>query len=148
MTKNWVKYTLGLAVLLNVVALGIWFFKPPPKPHEVLISALNFDDAQSQKIEVLRRKDIATRDSFSNAMINCRRILYSNFTTKNDAQIDSATAQLAQIFQNLEKSKYAHFAAIRALCRPDQQAQFDTLIFESVRLLERNKSKAPPRFRQ
>ena len=151
MTKNWVKYILGLALLINVVALGFWFFKPsksPLNPHEVLINALNLDDAQRQKLEVLKLRDIAARDSFSKEMTNRRRVLYSNFTTKNATQIDSATAEIAQVFQKLEKSNYEHFAAIRALCRPEQQAQFDTLIFESVRLLERKKLKVPPRFRQ
>ena len=147
MTNKWLKYILGLAVLINVIALGFWYFKPLANPHEVLINALNLDDAQSQKLEVLKRRDIATRDSFSTEMIKCRRVLYSNFTTKNAAQMDSSTAEVAQIFQKLEISNYQHFAAIRALCRPEQQALFDTLIFESVRLLERRKSKPFPLFR-
>ena len=144
MNNNWLKYVIGIALIINVLTLGFWFFnkrKPPPPPQQVLIDALKLDDAQRQKFDVLRNQDRATRDSFSKEMSRYRRALYSNFTTKNAAQIDSSTAQIARVFQEMEKSNYQHFADIRALCHPDQQAQFDALILEIVGLFDKKRPK-------
>ena len=53
-------------------------------------------------------------------------------------------AALGRIFQEREASRYQNFVDIRARCRPDQQAQFDSLLSEIVRLFDRKQDGPPP----
>lgn len=148
MNKVWLKYIIGIALITNVITLGFLFFRKPKlpmPPEEVLVQTLKLDDAQRQQFEVLKMHDRALRDSFLRKMADARGALYRNFRTATPSEIDSSTAVAAAIFQDMEKSNYQHFADIRALCRPEQQAQFDSLLLDIVQLLNRKRGRRPPR---
>ena len=145
MNNKWFKYIIFSALIVNAVTLGFLFFnkqKPPMPPQEVLIQALQLDDAQQEKMAALKQGDRDKRDSLKQEMSARRRALYSNFKTANPAEIDSLTAAIAMVFQKTEKSNFQHFAEIRSICRPDQQAKFDSLLLEVVRLFDK-KRRAP-----
>jgi periplasmic protein CpxP/Spy len=144
MNRNWLKYIVVCALLLNVATLCFLLFnkqKPPKLPLEVLIEALDLDKEQSAKMTVLKNNHSAERSNLRDEISKNRRLLYKDFTTTTPAQIDSANATIARLYQQIEDLNFQHFKDIRALCRPEQQVEFDNLLLEIVRLLDR---KPPP----
>ena len=147
MNSRWLKYVIGGALVINALTLGFLFFykqKRPLPPQEVLVQALKLDAAQEQAFEDLRVRHRIARDSFSEAMAVQHLVLYSHFPTPNPAEKEAALAALGRIFQEREASRYQNFVDIRARCRPDQQAQFDSLLSEIVRLFDRKQDRPPP----
>ena len=133
MNNRWLKYVIGGALLINALTLGFLFFykqKRPMPPQEILVQALKLDAAQQQEFEGLRARHRLAQDSFSEAMAVQHLIVYGHFPTPNLAEKEAALAALGRIFQEREALRYQNFAHIRALCRPDQQAQFDSLLAE------------------
>ena len=148
MNNRWLKYVIGGALVINALTLGFLFFyqqKRPMPPQEILVQALKLDAAQQLEFEGLRARHRVARDSLDEAMAVQHRIVYGHFAMPNPAEKDAALVVLGRISQEREALRYQNFANIRALCRPDQQAQFDSLLSEIVRLFDRKQDRPPPR---
>jgi periplasmic protein CpxP/Spy len=132
MSKNWLKYVVGIALILNVLTLVFFLMrKPPPpprNPEDILVAALHLDAEQQKKFALLREQHRDLRFSLLEQIKATRLMQYKGGFTDTD----STTAQIGRIYTALERSNVKHFNDLRALCRPDQLAQFDSLMVEAV----------------
>lgn len=143
MNKNWLKYVVGIALLVNVLTLVFLLLRKPPPPlapEDKLVTALKLDAAQQKKFEILRGQHRALRTGFSEQIKKMRIKQYQNMPSDTD----STMVAIGRIYEALERSNVQHFADIRALCRPDQQAQFDGLLVEIIRTMPKKIENAPP----
>lgn len=58
--------------------------------------------------------------------------------------IDSLTALIGSKQREIESVTYDHFAEVRKLCTPDQQAKFDEIISEVTRMMGNGGGRRPP----
>lgn len=131
--NNWVKYLLAAALIANTVVLGLFLtrqqqLRPLQMPEDIIIETLHFDAEQQRQYALLRETHFATRKQFIQQFENNRRQLYTSLGSPDTAQRNAVLTAIAQGQLGLERDRAAHFAAVRGLCRPNQQAQFDTLM--------------------
>jgi periplasmic protein CpxP/Spy len=131
MKNNWVKYVVGIALLLNLLTLGFLLLRRPPRPpipEERLVRALKLDAEQQKKFEVFRDKDRELRKNFMGQIRALRIKQYKNISTNADSTI----VAVGQLQGSLERLTIQHFTDIRSLCHPDQQAIFDSVLLEMM----------------
>ena len=108
-------------------------------PADFIIRELNFNETQKTEFmklveahrknaEVLQKKDRENHENLFNALGNNDTVFINNtLRTLGDTQI------------NLSKTTFLHFQEVRALCTPEQQSKFNSIIHEALRRM------APPR---
>lgn len=135
MNKQTFYIALIAALLLSNVLLAGYLFlspargeMPPRKPREIIIERLGFD---AQQVAAYDRIIPAHRNGVRAAESEIRatkqqlyRSLIAQDTTGNGLLLRKLDAAHAQI----ERTHYAHFQQIRALCRPDQLPAFEALV--------------------
>jgi periplasmic protein CpxP/Spy len=131
MKNNWVKYIVGIALLLNLLTLGFLILRRPPHPphpEERLVKALNLDTEQLKKFEILKDRD---RELRKNCMEQIRALRIKQYKNLS-ANVDSTVVAFGHLQESLERLTIQHFVDIRSLCHPEQQVIFDNLMLEMV----------------
>lgn len=137
--------TLAVIVLflLNMATLGFMVFRgeqglgPPPGPDRLIVEGLRLDKAQIQQFEELKaehRRQMQERDLQQKATQHQLWQLLrtsSPDTTLANSLIDN----LAVLEKEKKKRTFEHFQKLRAICRPEQQALFDSLIEEISKVM-------------
>lgn len=140
-------------LLLNLGTIGFLWLRPPgglrsggppdgQTPTQLIIDRLHLDDRQ----QVAYRRLIQDHRQQSRALAEESVGLYRRYYQLLEAaQPDTARAsalsqQIAQKQRAIAELNFNHFAQIKALCRPDQQADFAGLVGDLTELFNR-----PPR---
>lgn len=131
---------LGIAlvvlVLLNIGTLAMLFsgrlgHHGPPRgegPKAIIIERLHFNAQQVKTYEGLIKKHMESIQAKDKAMMATRSALYHEIAEPNRATRDSLLSVIATGQWDIEDTHLEHFGEIRALCRPDQRADFDALV--------------------
>ena len=146
---------LGMAVvvlvMLNVGTLAMLFLGRPghhrPQrgegPKAVIIERLHFDPDQIKAYEVLIKEHQAAIKIQDEAMISTRSVFYHDLASTNMEKRDSLLSVIAAVQWQIEETHVEHFGKIRALCRADQLAAFDTLSTDLAGYFSRGKGGPP-----
>lgn len=101
---------------------------------KIIIENLKFDEAQIKEYESLVRLH---RESINESDLELKDVKTKLYNTLNNAALlkekDSLFMELSIIQSKIEHIHYAHFQAIRNLCRPDQKILFDNFTKELVK---------------
>jgi protein CpxP len=145
-------------ILLNLATIGFLVFGPGGGPHSgrpnsphgreeparIIIARLRFDPNQQQAYQKLideHRKQVAI---LADQMKQLHEQYYSLLaaTTSDLARQTALSQQIADNQKAQAALNFRHFEQIKALCRPDQQADFRVLASDLARLFGRQQ---PPR---
>ncbi|MFY0593995.1 Spy/CpxP family protein refolding chaperone [Roseivirga sp.] len=133
------KYLGGVVIalaLINVVLLAfLWKGyqanqKSRPKGGlKVLEERLKLDESQLKQLEGYRESHFELVQKLRRDSQEARKALHDLWGTTNAYdKVNSLTQRLGELQVSIEKATYDHFAQIRAICSPEQQAIFDELI--------------------
>ncbi len=97
-------------------------------PRDLIIKRLGFDDEQVAKYDELINWHRHEIDDADRKVIYLKNALYLGLTKSGDAtKTDSLIDEITGVKKHIEEVHYKHFLDIRALCKPDQRAEFDEL---------------------
>lgn len=132
---KWLWTLLIICMLSN--GLLLWrSFAPHPhhgrrehQPKHRIIEALQLDQEQCKAYADLIQQHRSAVDALEQELLHARAEIYVNLP-------DSAVAnpllvqKVIDVQAQLEQVHFAHFKAIRALCKPEQLHRFDALTVE------------------
>ena len=148
---------LSIAVVLLLVVNGITLFMllrhrgphdgvpPRDRPKMMVIERIGFDDEQVRAYEVLIDRHRAAIIAQDEALGNARRDLFNDLAATDPARRDSIVQQIARLQAQVEMINHAHFAEVRALCKPDQLPRFDAMIGELASFFGKRRPEGPKR---
>ena len=140
-------------LLLNFGTLGFLLLRRPPHPDgpggpgrfgRHIVEQLHLTTEQQRQFEQLKsahhEQMLASDRAYRDALQRYFALL------KNDeipvAQRDSLLAQLAQIQQTKATVTFQHFADLKALCTPEQQADFEALLPDLMQVIAPERGRA------
>ncbi|MBN8823127.1 MULTISPECIES: periplasmic heavy metal sensor [unclassified Spirosoma] len=147
-------------LLLNLLTIGFVVIKsgqfsqseqprgPFPRreePARIIIERLHFDEAQQKQYREMIRQHQQQTQQLNDKSVQLFQAYYDLLTTPqpDSAKQQALSQQIADNQRHLAELNFAHFKQIKALCRPDQQADFIQLVDELARLFGRQQR--PPR---
>jgi len=130
--NNTTKLVILFLVLSNAIALGFLFFdnkthSQPPKPMEVIVEKLQFDENQQQeftKLVRVHRKDVK---SIHLSIVRLKNNMYQGLKKEIPVVNDSLLTLVANSVKELERIHYEHFIDIKNLCDSSQRTNFNEL---------------------
>ena len=130
--NNTTKLVILFLVLSNAIALGFLFFdnkthSQPPKPMEVIVEKLQFDENQQQefaKLVRVHRKDVK---SIHLSIVRLKNNMYQGLKKEIPVVNDSLLTLVANSVKDLERIHYEHFMDIKNLCDSSQRTNFNEL---------------------
>ena len=112
---------------------------PPPHPRDIIIRKLHFDDAQVQQYEKLiqwHRGQIEVRDREIGKTKD--RLYLSLIKSPPDLKVkDSLIGRLSALQKEIEEVHFKHFQDIKAICKPEQIGDYNSLTEELGRIFSR-----------
>lgn len=145
MNKSKFHVLIILGLLISNVILFFMLFKEHKGnegPKNIIINKLHFDKNQINDYEVYiqqHRKAIDENEAIMNAL---RSNLFEQLTYQQDStKIDSIINIIAKQQYVAEKINYNHFLAIKRLCKPSQQQDFNKFTKEITDLFSSKERK-------
>jgi protein CpxP len=137
MTKK-TFYILLIAILLlgNVVLFALFLRGPGPRgkavgPKEIVIEKLHFDAEQIGEYEALIEAHQTKVHSADEKMNRLKAEMYLQLKGDvNQHIIDSLQHELTKLQANIEAIHFEHFLGIKAICKPEQLDDFNSLTEE------------------
>lgn len=129
---------IGVLVILNLATVSFILFAPKPlgpppggePPGSFIERELGFSPEQRNRYTELREVFFREGRGRADAQAKARGALFD--LMKNQNVSEGEIRQMASVIGNIETERsidlYQHFRAIRAICTPDQQREFDTII--------------------
>ena len=121
---------------------------PPPPPgggqvFEFITNELKLDSAQQAAFRKLRDEHQAGQKDIQDSIRKVKDAFFELLKQPNidDAAVQAAAKKASETEQQLELLTFRHFQKLRAICNPEQQKKFDTIIQDVLRHM------APPRNR-
>lgn len=135
MNKNNLYLILIAGLLVSNILTGYFLLvkknNEKPKPREIIIERLNFDEnqiVQYDKIIQQHQKQIIKKEE---CMGKLKNELYSSLIySENRALTDSLSKGIGKIQEEMEHIHYSHFEDIKKLCNKHQLEKFNELINE------------------
>jgi periplasmic protein CpxP/Spy len=143
MKKSTLRTMLIVILLLGNAALitHIWTRKSGHRdgPRNEIIERLHFTPQQVRQYDIL----IADHQSDIRAVERRMMALKNKLYARLDQPINENTViELSRVHQEIEHIHYAHFQALKKLCKPNQQGYFKALNRDIARLFS-HRMKAP-----
>ncbi len=161
--NRWISVIILLILTANIVTLALlWSHhrggdkremnQPPPAGGEVfefLTHELKLDSAQQAAYRKLRDEHQAGQrplhDSIRKAKDDFFALLQQSGVT--DDMMRSSSKKIGDMEQQQNIFTFQHFQKLRALCNPDQQKKFDTIIQDILKHMG-PRQQGPPRPRE
>jgi protein CpxP len=128
-------------LILNLFLIGFLVTQKPAlakreEPKKYIIETLNFDAVQIKKYQLLIDEH---RSSIKHARHKMMRLKNELYTSLQDTSYlvhtaDSLITEIGKTQTEIEHIHYAHFKAIKQLCKPEQQAAYSELTLELAKL--------------
>ena len=145
------KFYIGAIVVLllsNIVFISFILSRKGKRghePNEKVIEILHLDVNQRKDYEELITAHQASMRAKRDALFGLKNELYTQLSKPmQDQQTDSLLTAISMLQKEVEMINYDHFSDIRALCRPDQMDNFNTLAQELAQIFKPEKQ-GPPR---
>jgi UDP-glucose 6-dehydrogenase len=150
MNKSKLNTIIVIGLLLSNIILVcfILFKKPPhpmrPKPREIIIEKLGFDENQVAAYDVIIKEHQKNIRNKEEQIMNVKKQLY--FLVGNNIENnlkDSLITQLGNLQMDIENIHYSHFVEIKKICKPEQMERFNQLLDEIAILFSRPMMEKP-----
>lgn len=136
-TAKWLLILLGVLLAANII-LMLYLLKPPKKEVSggreavsgYLVRELKLDNQQQDSFMQMKQKYFQTMRPMWDSIRSAKDSLYRQLgnPAADDTLIDLLARRVAEQTRRSEEKQFEHFKELRTICRPDQQAVFDTLI--------------------
>ncbi len=138
-------------LLLNLGTLGYLVLQHPhrggPMPHEIdhkgpadfIIRELNFNESQKTEFMKLVEAHRNNTQVLQKTDIENHKKLFDALDSNDTIFINNALRTIGETQTDLSKITFFHFKDVRALCTPEQQNKFNSVIHEALSRM------APPR---
>ncbi len=136
---------VAILVLLNLGVVGFVFFflRPPSFPPGLnargdrmrfIEERLNFSEDQKAKFKELRQSEFTRMDSLVHRRVEAMRDLFTLLKAENPnpEQVQQKASAVGAVETEQSASMFKHFQALRALCTPDQQMEFDKIVTDAM----------------
>jgi len=134
------------ALLLTNIAVLVYFLwikephsKPPPSSRrngmtEMLQKEVGFDSVQLAQYKVLKDTQWAAIRPMFDQMRKAKDSLFHMLSNPgaSDSEINGAADVIAQNQKALDLRTLYHFKRVRALCLPEQQLKYDSVVFRML----------------
>ncbi|MGA9364495.1 MAG: hypothetical protein WBW16_09020 [Bacteroidota bacterium] len=129
---------IGVLVILNLATVSFILFAPKPlgpppggePPERFMEHELGFSPEQRNRYAELREEFFRKGRLQAEAQAKAREALFDLMRNQNVSE--GEIRQRASVIGNVETERsidlYQHFRAVRAICTPEQQRKFDTII--------------------
>ncbi|MEL6537365.1 MAG: hypothetical protein AAFQ98_18230 [Bacteroidota bacterium] len=156
-------YKIGFFVMLLMNGVMLFFLFQRPKPHPPGGGPSVQGHATFQRIKDLLQLDDRQVEAFEELAMDHRRtlrriedeqgeVLQAYFSYLKMDQVPAQQGEELQEFLQLEQEKieytFQHFQELKALCRPDQLTEIETLTEEILQVLGPQEKNPPPRPRE
>ncbi len=141
---------IAVLVLTNIAVLGyfLWFNKAANGQRqdrarngisEQLQKEVGFSEEQLAQYKLLKDKQREIIHPIFEDMRKSKDSLFRLLSDPNisDSTLRIATETIAQKQQALDMETFHHFKRVRALCQPNQEAKYDSLILRMFRRMGR-----------
>ena len=142
---------IAVLVLTNIGVLGyfLWYKNNDHVPvrtdrekngiADILQKEVGFSDDQVARYKVLKDKQREFIRPMFDDMRRSKDSLFRLLSVANvsDSALDKATDAIAQKQKNLDLQTFMHFKRVRALCLPDQEIKYDSMILRMFRKMGR-----------
>lgn len=133
-------------LILNMGLVAVLFWKPTQNgpsdggPKTVISRRLHFDTSQQEQYDKLVDEHRHQTRQLNQAGVRLYRQYYQLLKTNQPDTVRSArfSQEIAANQRAIAELNFAHFSALKALCRPDQQADFTRLVDDLTELFGRN----------
>ncbi|MBD2702493.1 periplasmic heavy metal sensor [Spirosoma sp. BT702] len=131
-------FTIGFLVLKSErQPLSISHEHPPMGgPFRLIVERLHFDEEQQRQY-----RKMADRHHEQTVQLNDESVLLFQTYYKllaafqsDSSKTNTLVRQIADVQRRIAELNFAHFQEIKALCRPDQQADYNKLVDDLARL--------------
>lgn len=125
---------VAVLALMNIGIVSFFLLSSPEAhrpqqegPKKQIIEDLHFDQEQIARYEILIHEHRAAIEHLEQQMLQAKNILYGSLATDDTTNESALIAGIANIQQEIEQVHYAHFLAIKKLCRPGQLSAYNEL---------------------
>ncbi len=146
-SKKFCYIIIIVLVVLNVFSWRLWWEKPPfprdkgPKfeerkkggPIGFLTEKLQLDTVQQAEITMLMNSYFEHVGEVNHKIADYRSDLADMVTENKEEGIDTVIINLSKLKTDLEYATFQHFKSVREVCREDQQAAFDSIMYGMMR---------------
>ena len=126
-------------LLLNMGTLAfLWFGHRPPHPTQggkpeaatFLIQELRLDEGQKAQYDQLFWAHRGRMDSLKDKLNQNRQQFFNGLPVGDSTRVQAVLDNQRQ----LEMELFNHFRAVRTICRPEQQTQFEAVIQQVLKM--------------
>jgi Spy/CpxP family protein refolding chaperone len=135
-------FIIAALLLTNIAVLVyfLWIKEPAEKPRdnnrggngmtEMFQNEVGFTNEQIEQYKILKEEQRATIRPMFDGMRKAKDSLWRlmSDTTVSDSVLNRAADAIAQKQKALDLQTFKHFQRLRAICKPDQLAKYDTAI--------------------
>jgi periplasmic protein CpxP/Spy len=144
-------FAIVLLLLLNLTTIGFVMFSNKnqndfnesrrPKPREIVIKRLHFDEIQQEQYQKLINWHRAQIVKIENQINDNKQLLYAMLLNDkfNEKQSDSLINNLADYQKQIEATHFKHFQDIKKLCKKEQLNDFNDLTEELSKIFNQGK---------
>lgn len=143
-----------ILVLTNILVLGyfLWFKKSHRKPEpekervgisDMLQKEVGFTDEQLTAYRELKDRQRESMRPMFEDMRRAKDSLFRLLSDPNvtDSALNHAGDAIAARQKSLDLQAFQHFKTVRAICKPDQQEKYDSMILRMFRKMGRPQKK-------
>ena len=158
--NRWLTVIILLLLTANIATLTIlWVHHrggnrednkllPPPgrQVFEFLSNELKLDSTQRAAYRKLRDEHQAGQKTIQDSIGKAKDAFFALLQQSNidDATVQAAAKKASDTQQQLEILTFRHFQKLRAICNPEQQKKFDTIIQDVLRRMAPPKNRLGP----
>ncbi len=132
---------IGL-LIVNLAILAFLFFNRPGHPggegpRKMVIKKLGFDDSQIASYDALIETHKKEIKGVQEDLKKTKKELFSTLRSDHDATDENQLIEhIGGLQMRMEQIHYAHFQALKSICKPDQMAAYNELCLEIAGLFD------------
>lgn len=136
---------IGLLLCLNLGTIGWIILKAGPfranrqSPSEMIANRLDFTPRQQDMYLAIHARFLTSIQPYEDSLVLLRTELYGqlNKASISNQQVNALVSHIEWQNGQITRLRFQHLQQARALCTPDQQAQFDRLLARLVQGIPR-----------
>ena len=156
--NRWFTIVILLLLTANIATLTILWMnhkggdrrdnKPPPQGQvfEFITNELKLDSSQQAAYSKLREEHQAGQKAIQDSMRKAKDAFFALLQQPgtDEATVQAAAKKASDAQQQMEMLTFRHFQKVRAICNPEQQKKFDTIIQDVLRRMAPARRQGPP----
>ncbi|MEN9597907.1 MAG: hypothetical protein RL596_218 [Bacteroidota bacterium] len=149
--NKFINLLLIILLVGNMITMGVFWWRQSENPNnqprqqrrevlEFLVKELNMSPQQREQLEQLRQ-DHRRQVPELRREIDIQKEKFFGYlkdTSLSALALDSLFEPVGNAERAFEKSVWLHFSHIRAVCTPTQKEEFDSIVFEALKIMRPN----------